>query len=104
LSEHPIFKDISSGANPQQAAWCYLRLMGGFTETHEGYEKRMESAHSVGDLRKLLGFKIYNDRTVLASIREENIANLLDTAQPMENVFLQTIVNWNKDYLMRLEK
>jgi hypothetical protein len=94
--DSPAFKGITDGANPEHAAACYMQMMS------EAFEPRLGNCSSTSDLRELLAAKQYHERISLPEIRAENMATINDYSLRMPVVFLATVVNWNKDNLMRL--
>lgn len=102
LLTHPAFKGISDGADPEHAAACYLGFF--LPKGNNPYESRIAIAQSVSDLRRILGFKVYHERTVLQHLRDENLSELSNPENTMDEVFLNAVLNWNKDILLRFDR
>ena len=100
------FRGISEGADPAHAANCYVALLLEHIPLEEQhlYEARLDNAKDVSDLRKLLGFIVYHQRTPTPELQQDNISSLADTQYRMELVFLNAVANWNKSLLLRLDK
>lgn len=100
LSQHKAFAGISEGANPEHAAACYLQLL--IPDDGEAYDARLQMSVSASDMRRLLAFKQYHERTALQRNKEDNLNALADHGVQMDEVFLRAVLNWNKDVLQRL--
>jgi hypothetical protein len=100
--KHPAFTDISEGADPAYAANCYLAFFGEDEEVLPGYEARLEAAQTMTELRELLCYKAFHERISDPEVKQEDLEELLNMDNPMNVVFLQAVVNWNRDKLRRL--
>lgn len=102
LRDHPAFQGVVDGADSLHAANCYLMLFYEEAPEFEVCTQRIENAASIADLKRLLGFTMFHDRTVTQELKNENIRYLNDLGIPTELVFLHAVVNWNKDLLLRM--
>lgn len=99
LLEQPGFRGISEGADILHAANCYLD----FFDEDPVYEARIEGSERVADLRRLLAFKVFDEHTFREDVRAENMRALKDMKNPIDEVFLYAVSNWNKDILLRMD-
>jgi len=123
LLDDPIFQGISDGANPLHAAFCYMLLfepreypvvpwddngfsagMGDHHSAIAAYEKRIGSARSVSDLKHTLCYKIFHERTQIAELKAKNQEVFDDPEIPHEAMFVNAVVNWNNDLLLRMTR
>ncbi len=105
----PAFRGVSEGADLNHAANCYVALLmehlANVEETERSaYEGRLGAARDVADLRRLLGFIAYHQRTPTSELKQDNISALTDLTYSTELVFLNAVANWNKSLLLRLDK
>lgn len=97
LLDHPAFRKISEGANPLRAANCYLEVLN-----DKIYNRGIEKSSSSSDLRKLICFKAYHERTFNEDLKLENIDCLNSDSYTVHDAFLKSVMNWNKDMAWRI--
>jgi len=104
LLDSDAFRNLSEGADPAHAAGCYMNVLEKGTSPQDipVYEARLDTITSSPELRQLIAFKGFHDRTVREEQRQANIS-ALQSDMNMGYVFLQSVKNWHLDYLHRLD-